>query len=218
MTRRILIVTALLAVPALAQAHTPAKGIGNFYNGLLHPVLVGPHLLVIIVFGLLLGQQGLTALRSTLPAFLIALSVGLAATVFDLSFDAELILLFASALFGILVAMERRLPLVACLILSGALGLSLGLDSSQPELSGLPRFSVLAGTAIGAVLGLTLVAGLAELPKRPWQRIGIRILGSWGTASALLVLAAVLSGENKLQTQLENGLTNDTNTVILRQP
>ena len=193
---RVLIVAALLVVPTLAQAHTPAKDIGNFYNGLLHPILVGPHLLVLIVFGLLLGQQGLTPLRYALPTFLIALTAGLTATVFALDFDAELTLMFATILLGILVALERHLPLAVCMLLSGVLGLMLGLDSSQPELSGMARFSTLSGSAISAILCLSVIAGITELLKRPWQRIGIRILGSWGTASALLVLAALLTSEN----------------------
>ena len=188
----------MLAVPSLAQAHTPAKDIGSFYNGLLHPILVGPHLLVLIVFGLLLGQQGMTTLRAAVPVFLLALIIGLGVTVFDISLDAELVLMFATVLFGILVAMERHLPLVVCMLLSGALGLILGLDSSQPGLSGLARFSTLSGTAISALLCLTIIAGITELLKRPWQRIGIRILGSWGTASALLVLAAIFSAKSSL--------------------
>lgn len=36
---------------------------------------------------------------------------------------------------------------------------------------------------------LALVIAIATQATRPWQRIGIRIAGSWIAASAILVLA-----------------------------
>ena len=49
------------------------------------------------------------------------------------------------------------------------------------------------GTVLGATLILGLVAFAASRPTRDWQRIGVRILGSWAAASALLVLALRLA-------------------------
>ena len=46
-----------------------------------------------------------------------------------------------------------------------------------------------AGAGVGACLVLILVAGLAEMPRRDWQRILVRVLGSWCAAAAALVLA-----------------------------
>jgi hypothetical protein len=54
----------------------------------------------------------------------------------------------------------------------------------------------LLGTFITAVLALVLVAWFAAWVaagrRHHWQRIGIRILGSWSAASAILVLALQL--------------------------
>jgi urease accessory protein len=52
----------------------------------------------------------------------------------------------------------------------------------------------LAGTGLGAVLILSYVGGIAAWLRQPWQRIGIRVAGSWTAASALLVLALALVG------------------------
>ena len=51
-----------------------------------------------------------------------------------------------------------------------------------------------AGTAVGGVLLLSYVGGIAASLARPWQRIGIRIAGSWTAASAGIVLMLALAG------------------------
>jgi urease accessory protein len=47
----------------------------------------------------------------------------------------------------------------------------------------------LAGTALGACLALAIIAACASRLRRSWQRVGMRIVGSWIAASAILVLA-----------------------------
>jgi hypothetical protein len=48
---------------------------------------------------------------------------------------------------------------------------------------------MLIGTGIGACLVLAVVVVGTTRLTRAWQRIGVRILGSWMAASAMLVLA-----------------------------
>ena len=48
--------------------------------------------------------------------------------------------------------------------------------------------------AIGAVLLLSFIGGGAAPLVRPWQRIGIRALGSWTVASAAMVLVLPFAG------------------------
>ena len=49
------------------------------------------------------------------------------------------------------------------------------------------------GTGLGASLVLALLAGTTRMLTRDWQMIGVRILGSWIVASAVLVLALHLA-------------------------
>ena len=42
---------------------------------------------------------------------------------------------------------------------------------------------------VAALAGLAFVAFIAMKAERPWQRIGLRSVGSWIAASAILVLA-----------------------------
>ena len=48
---------------------------------------------------------------------------------------------------------------------------------------------MLIGTGIGASIALGLVVETASRMARDWQQIGVRVLGSWTAASALLAIA-----------------------------
>ena len=62
------------------------------------------------------------------------------------------------------------------------------MSSRLPGLGRLTRRQLI-GTGIGASIALTLaVAGAARM-ARDWQQIGVRVLGSWTAASALLAIA-----------------------------
>jgi hypothetical protein len=52
---------------------------------------------------------------------------------------------------------------------------------------------VVLGTFCGAVILLLAVTKLTTLACRPSQALGVRILGSWIAASAILVLASRLA-------------------------
>jgi urease accessory protein len=186
------LVAAGLPLPALA--HSPIQGIGKFYGGLLHPLLVPPHALALLLFALLIGQCGVRAMRFTYPPFLAALAVGLVLAGFDLSlfFPPEPALLVAACTCGLLVALQWSPPLWLCAVLGAALGLLIGIDSGVTGYTRQETFAALLGSWLGAALGLVLVAGLVEPLARPWQRVAVRVLGSWGTASAVLVLAMAL--------------------------
>jgi len=49
-----------------------------------------------------------------------------------------------------------------------------------------------AGFALAALGAFAVVTLVALLARRPWQRIGVRIVGAWIAASAILVLAVRL--------------------------
>ena len=70
-------IVALLMGSAPALAHMPFQGIGGFYGGLLHPVLVPAHALSLVALGLLIGQQSDRRIVSII--FTLALAAGLIA-------------------------------------------------------------------------------------------------------------------------------------------
>jgi urease accessory protein len=187
-----------LLLPASALAHSPIKGINSFYNGLLHPVLVPAQLLFLLALGLLLGRQEPQRIQASILAFLAATVAGLAAAGFDISIDAETALLVGAASAGLLVAADPRLPGLGCLVISVVSGLLIGLDSPQQELAGKERFAALFGSGIGIYLLVLYAVALADaFRKRHWQRVGVRVIGSWLAASALLVLALSLAPDRR---------------------
>ena len=74
-----------------------------------------------------------------------------------------------------------------------AAGFALPLNAPPHEItigSAMPRKQAWRSAAMAIV---ALVMAIAMLARRPWQRIGVRIAGSWIAASAILVLALRLA-------------------------
>lgn len=182
---------ALLCLPAIARAHSPMQGIGEFYGGILHPLLVPAHVLALTLLALWAGQSGLEALRRCHLGFLPALGLGLVLAGLGVGTASKLepALLLASVLAGLLVVLQWRPPLPIFYAAGAWVGLLLGLDSAPEQLAPGPAAASLLGTGLGAFACLLLLADLSERARRHWQRVALRVLGSWGTASATLVLA-----------------------------
>lgn len=189
----------LLIFPEAGFAHSPIQGIGNFYNGLLHPVLVPSHLLLVIAVGLFFGQQGPKTIQPALGAFALATIAGLAGAWFSVGIDAEILLLSVSVVVGLIVAISPKIALLWSVLLALVAGFLLGIDSAQEELSGKDKLVTLFGTGIAIYLLVLYPMALADhLTKKEWQRIGIRIVGSWVAASSLLVIALSFAPQNQV--------------------
>lgn len=187
------LVWSLLIAPNLAAAHGPIKGVNHFYNGLLHPLLVPSHVLLLVAVGLLLGQQGPKAHRSALLVFLVATTSGLVAAGFSIGDGVEPLILGASLVVGLLVAASPTIGAHGCSLIGALAGAVVGLDSAQEALSGRAKLVALIGSAVGIHLILFYPMAFADyFDKKPWQRTAVRIIGSWVAASAILALA--LSG------------------------
>jgi len=180
---------ACLTIAHPAQAHDVIAGVGGFYGGLLHPLLVPTHLLALVGLGLFIGQQPQHRIALAV-FFVIGLAAGLLAIALAVGeTPASDVLLIATGIAGVLVVVATPPPRIISSLLLAASGASLGLDSAPNEV--LIRLAVfsLFGTALGATILLTSVmAGVTHL-RGEWQLIGLRIVGSWIAASAILVLA-----------------------------
>ena len=181
---------ALLAIPGVGLAHSPIEGIDNFYSGALHPVFVPAHLLLLIALGLFVGQRGVSENQSALLAFLVAVTFGLIAAWFSVGGEIEVLILSCAAAIGILIVTGLGLNRYWCASIAAVAGLLLGIDSTQDTLSGKEKFAALLGNGLGLYLLILYPTALADkFNKKPWQKIGIRVVGSWIAASSLLVLA-----------------------------
>lgn len=161
-----------------------------FGEGLLNPILTPAHALTLVVLGLLVGQQ---ESRISLLAFATGLALGLVAIALAVgATPARTVLLADAALIGVLVAAAWTPALVVVWVVAAVAGVALALDSPPQATTIAEAHATLAGTAVGASAILFVVAAAAGCTRPGWQRLGVRILGSWIAASAILVLAVVL--------------------------
>jgi urease accessory protein len=98
-------------------------------------------------------------------------------------------LLAGVAISGVLVAAALRLPILVLGPLAAVVGAAIGLDSPPDVVSLREGVLMLIGTGIGASIAPWLVVAGAARMARDWQQIGVRVLGSWTAASALLAIA-----------------------------
>ncbi len=175
-----------------AEAHSPIKGIGAFYNGMLHPLLVPAHLLALLAVGLLIGQRAPLSSRSALSIFSLAAAISLTAAVLVGTPIPRPALLSLALVAGLAVALSWPPGMVLPIALAAAAGTLVGLNSKPDGIAASQIWLSLSGTGLGAVLAVTYVGGLAASLHRPWQKIAVRVLGSWTAASAFLVLTLEL--------------------------
>lgn len=201
MTRLLPLAAALILIGAApAAAHTITPGTSGFTDGLHHPFGQAAHIMIILGAGLLLGQREIAAWRSPLYGCLAGLAAGLAGGPLLVSPALEprlaLALLLLAVVLGGLVALARPLPAAPLAALLALAGLGLGLDSA-PEGTLQQILAALFGSGfavIFALLNVTMLSHYARgnLARRPWQMIGVRIVGSWIAAAGIMVLALQL--------------------------
>jgi urease accessory protein len=161
-----------------------------FVGGALNPLTVPAHLLALLALGLLMGGLPARKLIMSWIAFAIGLDAGLVALSLAVGQTPAIdVLLIVTALNGLLVALALAVPGAVGAILALIVGAALGLDSPPQAISIADAGMSLVGTGLSAALALFLVAFGTSRLTRGWQRIGVRIVGSWVAASAVLVLA-----------------------------
>ena len=173
-------------------AHGSIEGIGDLWNGLIHPLRSASHLLLLLSLGLFAGQR--RRYKKAVAVFVGCAAAGLIYTrVPGATEPLPALLCGLSALSGILVTLRRPFPQTAGLLLFGASGFVLGWDSGPDETSGWVSFKILLGVWAGlTVLLLNLASYGAMIPKKTWVKIAFRVLGSWIVAISALSLALSL--------------------------
>jgi urease accessory protein len=184
---------ALLVATTPARAHDVASGIGGFYGGLLHPLLVPTHTLALVGLGLCIGQHMSRQRAVLLTLFGVSLVAGVIMIVSAFAVTAaEYAILAVAAAAGLAVASARPQWLVSA-PLAAVAGAAIELDSVPQEISMWATFLALTGSAVAAFPIVMVVSQLTAYCRRDWQRIAVRVAGSWIAASAILVLALRLA-------------------------
>jgi hydrogenase/urease accessory protein HupE len=149
------------------------------------------HVLILIGLGLLLGQRVPLDLKLPLrvfgPVSLIALAVTTAPWMGGIH---PPVLSAITMGIAILVALGKPLPWVVSGVVCAAAAIGIGLDSSVETGTGWQIAKTLAGTwlTMNAIVCYLAICASHGADK-PWARTGIRIIGSWIVAIAVLLLA-----------------------------
>ncbi len=181
----------LLAGPTTVHAHGNIKWSDEYIGGLLHPLTNPAHVLILLGLGLWLGQHQPLKLKT--PMIILA-SFSAFALVFTVIGRIESVyppILTCIALgIGTFIAWQKQLPAPAANAVFAAAALAIGCDSGFESESARAVFKSLLGTWLAMNLFVVVVAIHTEtFAKREWQKIGVRVLGSWIIAISFLVLA-----------------------------
>jgi urease accessory protein len=161
-----------------------------FVDGLLNPLTTPAHALTLLALALLMARQPQRFV--VLVIFALGVAAGFLAIVLAVeTTPARTVLLAVAAMLGAMVAAAWA-PTLLVWLLAAIGGAALALDSPPQAVRIAEAYATLAGTAIGACVMLVVVAVIAGHSNADWQRLGVRIVGSWIAASAILVLAVQL--------------------------
>ena len=179
----------VLGTAGASHAHGVGEGLGGFSGGFLHPLLEPAHLMAVVTLALLIGQRGFAATQPAMWTFAAGLAAGLFAAAAGWTQGSPIGALVAAAATGALVAIGKPWPRLVYGLVALAAGAAIGL-ASMPEGS-TPREATpaLIGTFFGACIWVADGALLAARIRQPWGLILVRVVASWMTAGALLVLA-----------------------------
>jgi urease accessory protein len=152
------------------------------------------HLLAVVALGLLAGQEAQRLSLAALVAFAIGLlagSIAVASAVRENPASLGLLVLATTAAGLVVLAYPVSRWLVG--VMAFATGSALALNAPPHEITIANAIASQASFAVVAMAIVALVMTIAVFARRPWQRIGLRIAGSWIAASAILVLALRLA-------------------------
>lgn len=187
--RTLLLVAALVLVPAPSHAHLVTTGLGPFYDGVSHFALTPEDFLPALALALLAGQRGARAGRLALFALPGAwLAGGLVGLARPTVHEATVLTTASFLVLGGLVAAEARLRPEGVAALAALVGLLHGYLNgaamAQAKLGALGLTGIVATLFVGVALAAAMVVAI----RAPWGRVAVRVAGSWIVAIGLLLL------------------------------
>lgn len=172
-------------LPGKSEAHLVESGFGTFYDGVAHLLLTPSDLLLVLGLAGLAGLRGAATARPLLLALPAAwLAGGLLGAWLSAEGGLPGWTAGSVALVGALVAADARVPRGFVVALGAASGALHGLANGSTTGDALP----LAGAALASFTIVTLAAALVASRRVPWQRVAVRVAGSWIAAVGLLML------------------------------
>lgn len=183
----------LLLRTQTANAHLVSTGMGPVYDSLLHllqsPQQLAPILGLALWTGLLGPNHGRWALFTVTGAWLSGGLLGPA--LFPPGALGPLWTAGSCLTLGVLVAAELRTPVALTTTLAGLIGLVEGAMTGTGDGSA-HRLPEVLGTTTGVLVLMAITTSLIVPLRRLWQRMAVRVAGSWLAALGLLLVGWII--------------------------
>ncbi len=178
----------LIVFPAHAEAHLNSTGLGPVYDGLLHFLLSPEDLLPVLALALLAGQRGADHGRR---ALFVLPTTWFAGGLIGLTAHTDggaALTCISFLLLGVLLALDARLSLRATTTLAASIGLFHGFLNGAGVGRPANGSLVLLGLIFGIFVLVAIAAAFVVQLQRQWQRVAVRVVGSWIAACGLLMI------------------------------
>ena len=183
------------AIPGVAYAHEGTNlGLGGFLSGIVHPVLGYDHLLAMLSVGIISAQIGGRAIWTVPATFVTVMAIGGVLGLINIGLTAtELGIAVSLVILGLVIAAERRSPILAVMIGVGFFAIFHGYahgaempDTAEPFLYAL---GFLVGTALIHIAGV-VIGDISRHYER--GKIVLRVGGALIALVGLLFIFGVL--------------------------
>jgi hydrogenase/urease accessory protein HupE len=174
-----------------AQAHLVTSGAGPFFDGVAHFFVSLDDLLVVVALSLFAGLLGKASARWVLLSLPLAWLIGMLLGVyFAMPWDSDawatgVTLLVA----GLFLAINPTLPVWGVAVMVAALGFCHGSWNGVAMRATQTSTIASLGIVTAATVVTLLLSATAASFHIPWQKIALRVIGSWIAAFGLLAIA-----------------------------
>jgi urease accessory protein len=193
--RSVILAMFLGLIPGVAYAHDGSNvPFGGFLSGLVHPVLGYDHLLAMLSVGILSAQIGGRAIWTVPATFVSVMALGGALGLIDIGLTStELGIAASLVLLGLIIAAERRLPILLAMAGVGFFAIFHGYahGSEMPTTAEPVLYAAgfLTGTALIHIAGL-VIGDIAKHYER--GKVSLRVGGGMIATVGVLFLFGVL--------------------------
>lgn len=174
-----------------AQAHLVTSGAGPFFDGVAHFFVSLDDLLVVVALSLFAGLLGKASARWVLLSLPLAWLIGMLLGVYSaMPWDSDawatgVTLLVA----GLFLAINPTLPVWGVVVMVAALGFCHGSWNGVAMRATQTSTIASLGIVTAAAVVTLLLSATATSVHIPWQKIALRVIGSWIAAFGLLAIA-----------------------------
>jgi urease accessory protein len=161
-SRSITLAVLFAVIPGVVYAHDGTNlPLGGFLSGLIHPVLGYDHLLAMLSVGILSAQIGGRAIWTVPATFVTVMALGGFLGLIDIGIPVtELGIAISLVILGLVIAIERRFPILVAMIGVGFFaifhGYAHGAEVPETATPFLYAFGFLIGTALIHITGVVI--------------------------------------------------------------